>query len=106
MIYSHDFNKFSYGHTHPFNLSRGERFYQLLERNQLLSNPDIDLLKPRPIPEELLLVAHSPAYLRALKEADSGEFKIEMLQDRLGQPGLPGFRGHVSILPARSGRDF
>ena len=60
MIYSHEFGKFSYGHTHPFNLSRGERFYQLLERNQLLSNPEIDLIHPRPVPEELLLVAHSP----------------------------------------------
>lgn len=106
MIYSHEFNKFSYGHSHPFNLSRGERFYQLLERNQLLSNPEIDLLKPSPVAEELLLVAHSPAYLKALKDADSGEFKIEMLKYGLGSQDCPVFSGVYQFCRLAAGATF
>jgi len=106
MIYSHEFAKFSYGQTHPFNLSRGERLYQLLERNQLLSNPDIELIKPRPAPEELLLVAHSPGYLKALKDADSGEFKIEMLEYGLGSQDCPIFPGMYQFCRLAAGASF
>jgi len=106
MVYSHEFNKFSYGHTHPFNLSRGERFYQLLEKNQLLSNPEIELVKPKPVPEELLLVAHSPAYIKALKEGNQGEFKIEMLRFGLGSEDCPIFTGMYDFCRLAAGASF
>jgi len=93
VIYSHDFAQFSYGESHPFKLDRGERFYQLLERNQLLSDPGIDLIRPEPAPDQLLLVAHSPAYLKALRDANSGEFKLEMLKFGLGKEDCPVFPG-------------
>lgn len=106
MVYSHDFNKFSYGHTHPFNLSRGERFYQLLEKNSLLSNPEIDLIRPKPVPEELLLVAHSPQYLKALKQADGGEFNLEMLEFGLGSEDCPVFPGMFQFCQLAAGASF
>jgi acetoin utilization protein AcuC len=106
MVYSHDFNKFSLGPNHPFNLSRGERFYQLLERNQLLSNPDIELIRPRPAPEELLLVAHSPEYLKALKDADGGEFKLPMLNYGLGSEDCPVFPGMYQFCRLAAGASF
>jgi acetoin utilization protein AcuC len=106
MIYSHEFNKFSLGPNHPFNLTRGERFYQLLERNQLLSNPDIDLIRPQPVSEELLLVAHSPEYLRALKDADSGEFKLELLNYGLGSEDCPVFPGMYQFCRLAAGASF
>jgi len=106
LIYSHNFAQFSYGENHPFKLARGERFYQLLERNQLLSDPEIDLIRPGPAPEELLLVAHSPAYLKALKEADSGEFKLEMLQYGLGSEDCPVFPGVYQFSRLAVGASF
>ncbi len=106
LIYNHEFAQFSFGENHPFKLARGERFYQLLERNQLLSDPEIDLIRSGPAPEELLLVAHSPAYLKALKEADSGEFKLEMLQFGLGSEDCPVFPGVYQFSRLACGASF
>jgi len=106
LVYSHDFARFNYGESHPFKLARGERFYQLLERNQLLSDPDIDLIRPGLAPEELLLVAHSPAYLRALKDADKGEFKLNMLQYGLGSEDCPVFPGVYQFSRLACGASF
>ncbi len=93
LIYSHEFSKYDYGAGHPFKLERGERFYQLLERYQLLSDPDLELIRPQPISEPLFLIAHSPDYLKALKEADAGSFKPYMLQYGLGGEDCPVFSG-------------
>lgn len=106
MVYSHEFNKFSYGQSHPFNLTRGERFYQLLERNHLLSSPEIELTHPVPAAEELLLVAHSPEYLKALKDADGGEFKLEMLNYGLGSEDCPVFPGVYQFCRLAAGATF
>lgn len=106
LVYSHDFSRFSYGKTHPFNLARGEKFYQYLEKNQLLSDPDIELIQPRQIPEELLLVAHHPLYLKSLKDADTGEFKMEMLQFGLGSEDCPVFPGVYQYSRLSAGASF
>jgi acetoin utilization protein AcuC len=106
VIYSHDFAQFSYGENHPFKLDRGERFYQLLERNQLLSDPEIDLIRPEPAPDQLLLVAHSPAYLKALKEANSGEFKMDMLKFGIGKEDCPVFSGMYQYSRLAVGASF
>jgi len=106
LIYSHQFSQFSYGGGHPFKLERGERFYQILERHSLLSDPDILLIRPREIPEELLLIAHSPAYLKMLKEADSGTFKPQMLEYGLGSEDCPVFAGVYKFSRLCAGATF
>ncbi len=106
LVYSHGFAQFSYGENHPFKLARAERFYQLLERNQLLSDPDIDLIRPEPAPEPLLLVPHSPAYLQALRDAEKGEFKLEMLKFGLGSEDCPVFPGVYQFVRLACGASF
>lgn len=93
LIYSEENSKVEYDPSHPFKPGRGKHFIELLNRYSLLSEENQKIIKPEPIDEELLYLAHTKYYIDLLKRADEGDFRFEMLEAGLGTGDNPIFKG-------------
>ncbi len=83
-IYSGQFSDYTYGEDHPFNPGRARDALRLVRLEGFLNEPWIRTEEPRPIARERLIESHSPAYVAALEEANSGAWNEEFLQFNLG----------------------
>jgi acetoin utilization protein AcuC len=71
-VFTPEAGSVEYGPDHPFDPARAVRVYELCDRYGLLDRHEVTVAEPRAVAEEDLLLAHSPAYLQALRTADAG----------------------------------
>ena len=93
LIYSDEISQVEYDPNHPFKPGRGKHLMELLNRYSLLDAEGLEVIAPRPLPEELLTLFHTGFYIDLLKRADEGEFRLEMLEAGLGTGDNPIFPG-------------
>ena len=93
LVYSSDFETYSYGDEHPFKLRRYGLALELMEAYGLLGLPGMERRDCAPIPEELILSFHTRPYLERLKEfSRSDEPRADFLFG-LGDADCPVFKG-------------
>jgi len=93
LIYSSDFNRFSYGAEHPFKVQRFRLAYELIDSYGLTKLPGIELRNPPAASEEDILTFHSPGYLSKLKEFSSSDQPRADFRYGLGDMENPVFKG-------------
>ncbi len=80
------FEEFDYGRKHPLRKGRFFEAYDFLLKQGFLDAPQIGLLTPEPISEELLARIHSHEYISFVQEvSETGEGDIDI--------DTPGFKG-------------
>ncbi len=92
-IYSDRFASFSYGFDHPMRPVRLRITYELIEALGLFDLSWAEVIPARRATDEEILSFHTPEYLSALKEADSGNVPREGIRYGLGYGDNPAFRG-------------
>lgn len=94
LIYSHSFDRFSYGEHHPFKVQRFRLAFELLSAYGLDRLPAATLRDAAAVAEEELLSFHDPRYLERMREfSASAEPRADFLFG-LGDsenPVFPGF---------------
>jgi acetoin utilization protein AcuC len=93
LVYSSDFETYSYGDNHPFKLRRYGLALELMEAYGLLDLPEMERHDCQPIPEELVLSFHSAAYINRLKEFSSSDDPRADFLFGLGDADCPVFKG-------------
>ena len=84
---------FNFGEYHPFKTYRLGLAYGLIDAYGLIERDGIDVCQPREATEEEALTFHNPAYLEALRLADSGMWVPNQFSHGLGTPDNPVFPG-------------
>ncbi|TKJ29948.1 MAG: acetoin utilization protein AcuC [Chloroflexi bacterium B3_Chlor] len=92
-IYSPRFDDYEYGEEHPLEPERARQTVELCGKYGLLDKPWVDVLEPEPAPPQKLALFHDWGYLAALKEANDGVFKANMIEFGLGTEDCPVFPG-------------
>lgn len=92
-VYSDKFADFSYGTGHPMRPLRLKLTRDTIKQAGLLDLPGAKLVEARKAADDEILAFHTPAYLSALKEADSGETPAGAGVHGLGQGDNPVFSG-------------
>jgi acetoin utilization protein AcuC len=92
-VYSPGYGQYDYGPDHPMEPQRAAETVALCERYDLLDKPWMDVLRPEPADEETMALFHGRDYLSALKEANDGIFREELLEFGLGTMDCPVFPG-------------
>ena len=75
IVYSGHFEDYSYGDEHPFDPKRTSTAVRLIKNQGYLSEPWMRIEEPRMIEAKRLGRSSAPAFVEALKEANSGEMK-------------------------------
>lgn len=94
LIYSHRFDQFSYGESHPFNVQRFRLAYELLAAYGLDRLPDATVHEASPVAEEELYTFHDRRYIDRMKEFSSAASPRADFLYGLGDsenPVFPGF---------------
>ena len=92
-VYSDKFGSFHYGLDHPMRPARLKLTFELIESLGLSSLPGSEIIEARKATESELLVFHSPAYLKVLREANTGIIPVDGQIHGLGYGDNPAFRG-------------
>ncbi|MFQ5441678.1 MAG: acetoin utilization protein AcuC [Thermodesulfobacteriota bacterium] len=92
-IYSDKFGAFSYGPSHPMRPVRLRLTYELISALGLKDLPGAKFIEARRASDAEILLIHTPEYLEALKEADSGAAPPEGAVFGLGYGDNPVFEG-------------
>ncbi|WP_027955120.1 acetoin utilization protein AcuC [Halobacillus kuroshimensis] len=91
-VYSNDFTSYRFRDDHPFNQMRVVLAKELLDAAGMLE--ENHLITPRMATEEELRLAHSPAYIQAVKKASEGNLSEEEgLEYGIGTEDTPMFKG-------------
>lgn len=69
-IYSDELANFEYSPTHPFKPIRAKLTLDLCRRYDLIDRPWIRIVKPEPLPLEVMAEFHDETYLKALQAVD------------------------------------
>jgi len=93
LIYSSDFNKFSYGAEHPFKVQRFRLAYELMECYGLTKLPGAGIFNPPAASDEDILTFHSHGYLSKLKEFSASDQPRADFRYGLGDMENPVFKG-------------
>jgi acetoin utilization protein AcuC len=80
-IYSDELANFEYSPTHPFKPIRAKLTMDLCRRYDLIDRPWIRIVKPEPLPFEILAEFHDETYLKALQAVDSSALASELWPD-------------------------
>ena len=93
LIYSHSFDKFSYGQQHPFKVQRFRLAYELISAYGLDRLDTCQVIETAPVDELRLPSFHDRAYLQRMKEfSSSPEPRADFLYG-LGDAECPVFPG-------------
>ncbi|MYL38950.1 acetoin utilization protein AcuC [Halobacillus litoralis] len=91
-VYSNDFTSYRFREDHPFNQMRVVLAKELLDAVGMLE--DDHFITPRMATEEELRLAHSSAYIQAVKKASAGHLSEEEgLEYGIGTEDTPMFKG-------------
>ena len=71
LIYSHKFNDFSYGESHPFKVQRFRLAYELIKAYSLDTLENAVISESDKISEEDILSFHDSKYIERMKEFSS-----------------------------------
>src|ERR1039457_7097126 len=93
LIYSDDFNRFSYGEDHPFKVQRYILASELIRSYGLLKTPGTLISSYRTISEDELLSFHRSDYLACLREFSESASPRADLRFGLGDVENPVFNG-------------
>ncbi|HVO66362.1 MAG TPA: GNAT family N-acetyltransferase [Syntrophales bacterium] len=93
IIYSPRFEEFTISRSHPFITSRSRLFLDMCERNDVLHLPGTQIMEPKPIDENSVLVFHDIHYYHYLVMASRGVFNPRMLSYGIGSDDNPIARG-------------
>jgi acetoin utilization protein AcuC len=80
-IYSDELANFEYSPTHPFKPIRAKLTLDLCRRYDLIDRPWIRIVKPEPLPLEVMAEFHDETYLKALQAVDSAALASELWPD-------------------------
>lgn len=75
----------------------------LLNRYSLIFETNQKIIEPTPIEEELLYLFHEKKYISLLKQCNSGEFDIKMLDAGIGNQDNPVIPGMFDFAVTASG---
>ncbi len=106
LIFSPLFGNFSYGDDHPFKLQRYRLARDLMEGYGLLDLPGMEIRDCRPVPDELLLSFHDPAYIERLKEFSASSEPRADFRFGLGDADCPVFEGLYECAALGAGATF
>jgi acetoin utilization protein AcuC len=84
---------FDFGTKHPIKVGRFQMVRDFLAANDFLDQPNVEVLTPKPLSDELLKLIHAQEYLdavRRISETGVGEIAIDT-------PGFPGIYENASI---------
>ncbi len=91
-IYSDNFLKYDYGHSHPFKMIRLKLTRELINASRLLGSDSLELT-PQAATAEDVLRCHSQDYLDVLKSIDEAAPPDNLLKYGLGLGDNPAFKG-------------
>lgn len=94
LIYSQEFDRFSYGDNHPFKAQRFRLAYQLMAAYGLTSADNVLPAESAGVTDEQLLTFHDRSYLERMKEFSSSAVPRADFKYGLGDfenPVFPGF---------------
>ena len=106
LMYSYNLTQFEYNQMHPFKPMRMKVFMELLNRYGLIHQKNQKIVEPHTLDEELLYLFHDRSYIELIKQADKGEFSIEMFQAGLGTPDNPVFKSMYEFGLITSGATY
>ncbi len=92
-LFTDEYFEFDYGETHPFKINRLKLVYDLIKIYGLFDHPSLRIIKPYKATEEEILTYHSSDYVKALKEANKGEWDFKFTKYGLGPGDNPVFKG-------------
>lgn len=93
IVYSGRYSDYTYSDDHPFDPGRATAALKLIEKEGYLNEPWMRVQEPRMVPKERIAESHSPAYIDALEEANSGVWSDEFVAYNLGVDDCPIFPG-------------
>lgn len=93
LIYSSDFDRYSYGEDHPFKVQRYRLAHELMEEYGLVELPNTEVFNCEPAAESDLLSFHTRNYLAKLKEFSSSDEPRADFRYGLGDTENPVFKG-------------
>lgn len=79
--------------NHPLNPLRLKYTHDLIDVYQILKNPNIFTINPRPAEEKEILDFHTKEYLSAVKQLSAGNFSANAMDFNFGSGDNPVFRG-------------
>ncbi len=91
LIHTPHFGDYSLGDSHPFEPGRARKLYELLKRQDWLSEPWMRVEMPQPVPAEELAGSVDPGFLAAIKRASAGRIDPSLLAYGLGTEECPIF---------------
>ncbi|UCE09584.1 MAG: hypothetical protein JSW61_11510 [Candidatus Thorarchaeota archaeon] len=92
-IWSSSLEKFDFGRRHPIRVGRFQMVRDFLDETQFLEQPNVCVIEPKRMPEDLLSQVHSQTYLDQVKRiSETGEGEIDV-----DTPGFKGIYENASI---------
>ncbi len=91
LIHTPHFADYTLGEGHPFRPDRARRLYELLKRQDWLSEPWMRVEMPDPLPPEALAGSVDPGFLAAIQRASAGKIDPSLLAYGLGTDECPIF---------------
>jgi len=105
-IHSPEFEKYELAPHHPFRPVRSKATYDLCVKLNLLSHDWIQVVNPKPLGVEFLLLFHDHKYIEYLQAADKGKFFDKLIEFNLGTGECPVFRGLYDYAALCAGAAF
>lgn len=93
LIYSHEFDRFSYGDAHPFKVQRFRLAYDLIAAYGLDRCDNSIYPDPPPVSEEAILTFHDKQYIERMKEFSGSTAPRADFLFGLGDTENPVFKG-------------
>ncbi len=93
LIHSPEFADFKLSDNHPFEPGRARALYDLLKKQDWLSEPWMRVEMPEPLPPTALAGSVDPGFWAAIQRASRGEIDLSLLEYGLGTEECPVFPG-------------
>ena len=97
-LWNQSLETFDFGTKHPIKVGRFQMVRDFLAANDFLSQPNVEIIKPEPLSDELLRTVHAQNYLdavRRMSETGEGEIAIDT-------PAFQGIYENASITSGAS----
>ena len=92
-IYSGRFADYTYGTQHPFDPERARSTLKLIRQQGHLNEPWTRVEEPQLVHAQRLTESHEPAFIEALRLANDGKWRDELVRFGLGGDDCPVFPG-------------
>ena len=96
-VYSPEIDQFAYPPQSPFKTSRAAKTREILDSMSLLTGPDRVEVAPEWPSREILEKFHTPKYLDALQQANSGAFSMSFSKWGLAAATAPFLRACTTM---------